>query len=837
MDLAFEVGDDGVADPLGSVGPGAARAGRIDAADLPDSDGGLAVWSPGDFVLANDRVAMVVEDIGPSDLYDPWGGRPVGITQVQDGALVAPNNFGEFFVLLGRQTVFTTSVSVINDGTDGQPAVIRASGMPKALPFYENLVGPLLRADYSDIPTAIEYELAPDADHVDIYMVYNSPRLEDTEVSVVLHGFMYTNRSPTFAPGLGFATAGEELPMLGFIDDDATSYGYSIPGEDLGVGISASGFTSNFADPFDIPACAQTRRHYARITIGGPGVDGLLQAAARVEGQTLRAISGTVNDASGAPLAGVRVHATEVGATSDGYLTRAMSDQTGAFRLHVPESSEVELTTWRRGHEVVGPVAVGSASEGIQLTVPDTGLVHVQTVDDDSSQPLPVRIQLLPVGQSVPELPGHYGETTAGNGRLHVEFAMDGETTMRAPPGEWEVIVSRGYEYDIHREVVTVVANQTVDVQARLAHVVDTTGQQCADFHIHTHRSADSGDRARMTLMSAVADGLEIPVRTDHEYVDDFQPLIEELGLEAWAYGVRSIEMTSFQTWGHMGVFPLREDPTAVNGGAPRWQRYPTLEQPEVPVETLLPPEVFGQIRARPEQPAIIINHPRGSTNYFTISGYDAATGEVRFPQYWDDQFRLVEVFNSSSWPSRRDSTVADWLSFLDQGRRVFAVGSSDTHGVRGKPVGYARTCLYLGTDDPRQLTPESIRDATQEGRSSISGGIYMHASVAGAGPGQDAVGVPASTQVSVRVEAPSWIAVDWVEVVVDGEVVDTIAVLPGDADPGNPAIRYQSDIDIQVAPGAGSYVIVAAWGDSNLDPVHPGRQPFAVSNPIFLTQ
>ncbi|HTM21054.1 MAG TPA: hypothetical protein VL172_11115, partial [Kofleriaceae bacterium] len=78
---------------------------------------------------------------------------------------------------------------------------------------------------------------------------------------------------------------------------------------------------------------------------------------------------------------------------------------------------------------------------------------------------------------------------------------------------------------------------------------------------------------------------------------------------------------------------------------------------------------------------------------------------------------------------------------------------------------------------------------------------------------------------------------VDFIELVVDGQVVQTIEVMPGDADPGNPTIRFNAPIAIDVAPGLGSYVIVAAYGDAPLEPVHPGRIPFGVSNPIFVSQ
>jgi hypothetical protein len=75
---------------------------------------------------------------------------------------------------------------------------------------------------------------------------------------------------------------------------------------------------------------------------------------------------------------------------------------------------------------------------------------------------------------------------------------------------------------------------------------------------------------------------------------------------------------------------------------------------------------------------------------------------------------------------------------------------------------------------------------------------------------------------------------VDAIDIVVDGETIDTIAILPGDADPQNPAVRFEKDVAVPVAAG-GSYVIVAAYGDSSLEPVHPGRMPFGVTNPIFL--
>jgi hypothetical protein len=410
-----------------------------------------------------------------------------------------------------------------------------------------------------------------------------------------------------------------------------------------------------------------------------------------------------------------------------------------------------------------------------------------------------------------------------------------GDITLTAPPGRWEVIVSRGYEYELVRQTVDVVANTTVRVDAAMERVVDTTNIQCGDFHVHTWRSNDSGDETNEKVAQAVSDGVEMPVRSDHEYVANFAREIADLGVEKFAIGFGSIELTSFEIWGHMGVFPMTPDPSAVNAGAPKWQTFPTADKPDTVFETLSPPEVFEAVRARDEAPVVIINHPRGSTNYFGYVGYDPATGLADSVSDWDTKFTLVEVFNDSSWKSNRNGTVNDWFGLLRSGRKVFAVGSSDSHGISSSPVGYPRTCIALGTDDPRQLTANQVRDQLAAGHATVSGGIYVSAKIGAAGPGDTTTGAGSTMNVDVTIQAPTWIDVDAIDVIVDGQTVDTIPILPADADPTNPAIRWKGQLPVQVL-ASGGFVVIAAYGEHALEPVHPGRIPFGVTNPIFVT-
>ena len=233
-------------------------------------------------MIANDRVALVIEDVGDSELYDPWGGRPVGLARVEHGRMIEPNNFGELFLLTGRSTIVTDHVSVIADGSDGGTAIIRASGRLHPLPFFEALIAVVYRDPWTDIEAAIDYELAPGAEHVDIRLRYASPREVALASPSTLHALMYTKRTPVFQPDRGFDETLSGTPYLALVDDRATSWAY-VPGNGpMTSSLSASGFVGVFTPGFTMPACGTLQRLHAQIVIGGPGLDGAVAAVGRL---------------------------------------------------------------------------------------------------------------------------------------------------------------------------------------------------------------------------------------------------------------------------------------------------------------------------------------------------------------------------------------------------------------------------------------------------------------------------------------------------------------------------------------------------------------------------
>ena len=98
----------------------------------------------------------------------------------------------------------------------------------------------------------------------------------------------------------------------------------------------------------------------------------------------------------------------------------------------------------------------------------------------------------------------------------------------------------------------------------------------------------------------------------------------------------------------------------------------------------------------------------------------------------------------------------------------------------------------------------------------------------------EDQTGAGVQQQVDVTIQAATWIDVTAIELIVDGQTVDTIPIMPSDADPQNPIVRWRGQIPVNVR-AAGGFVVIAAYGTQPLEPVHPGRVPFGVTNPIFV--
>lgn len=822
----FAAGDPaGHADPFGAKAAKQARAGRVQSdAQIVQPAHGRQRVRVGDFVLANERMAAYIEDKGLSDGYQRFGGEILAVDRVgDDGRPIGKSYYVETLMALGLDMIEPESVSVLNDGSDGKAAVVRVAGPLKPIPFLDGSLGTLFPRRYSGLMAAYDYVLEPGANKLTIRLGLKNPSSEEPvsvafgKTSDEMHGFFQLNMNQFASPETGLAGPKGNVSYAGFVTEDS-SFAWRLPGgKQLEVGLEVSGFIYTLGPGFVAEPCQTLWRDHAEVIAGGADFDGLRQAVREADGLESRSVSGMVKDAAGAPVADAIVHALD---DAGGYLSRTRSGADGKFVVHADPGQALKLVAQKTGYALTKEVAVAADATSADLALDAHGTLHVTAKDKTTGKALPVRVQVIPT-TPVANAPATYGVEGEANGRLHVDRPVSGETSLRVPPGEHRVVVTRGWEWELVDTTVNVVAGQTVELPVELEHSVDSTGWMCADFHIHSYFSADSNDPVVNKVKSAVTDGLEIPVSSEHEWVIDFQPIVEQLGAKEWAFGMPSEELTTF-TWGHFGVVPLFPKPDELNNGAVEWVGK-------------LPPEMFADVQSRPENPVFIINHPSNQsfTAYFDQAMFDDTTGTGKKKELWSTDFDAVEVWSGDNFEESRSTSVKDWFALLNAGHTMWATGSSDTHHIRSKAPGYPRTCLYFGHDDPQQLTANTVRDVLAKGVATASGGLFMTVEgPGGAKPGSTVTGKPATADFTVTVQTASYVDATTLEVIVNGVTQKTEPLAPLGAGPGK---RFVNQVTVQLdASKARNWVVFHAKGDKEMDPLI-GRTPFAASNPVFF--
>jgi hypothetical protein len=155
----------------------------------------------------------------------------------------------------------------------------------------------------------------------------------------------------------------------------------------------------------------------------------------------------------------------------------------------------------------------------------------------------------LPVGGS-----GALSNATAGTPALNFQTDADGTGTLELAPGSYLVFGSRGLEYTIDSQSITVGSGGITNVSLSVERVVDTTGYVSADFHIHSGKSFDSSLPLTDRVASFAAEGVEVMVSTDHDYITDYTPIIGALDLGGEVNSIVGNELT--------GGIPVPADPT-----------------------------------------------------------------------------------------------------------------------------------------------------------------------------------------------------------------------------------------------------------------------------------
>ena len=443
-------------------------------------------------------------------------------------------------------------------------------------------------------------------------------------------------------------------------------------------------------------------------------------------------------------------------------------------------------------------------------------------VRDPSGKGIPCKLTLVGrEGTPVPDLA--FGQPTAsiegGVAAHHRVFSLSGSGAFTAPEGDYDVYVSRGLEWSLHAQRARVGATP-VSVAATLSEQVPTPGWLSADLHVHSAPSWDSDVPLPARVHEFVAEGVDVLVATDHNIVTDFRPDIERAGARELLGTVAGTEVSTTD-WGHFGAFPMRDE----KGW---WMLH------GVRMNGMQPDDLLRALRRHAPSALVTANHPRlGKMGYFGIGGFDPRSGSFAKPRV-SFQFDAVEVMNGAKHGSVEavDLVMEDWFGLLRSGRRVTAVGNSDTHELSTSYAGYPRNYARLG-DRPPAPEGDRLAAAFREGQAFFTSGPFVEAEIAGRSYGELVHARGGRVSLALKIRAAGWIPVSRARVYVDGKVAKELPV-PAGKEP----LRLSADVELETPQD--TFVVVRVDGDSALPPVVAGPpaevlMPLALTNPIWV--
>ena len=748
--------------------------------------GALAAGRLGDFVLENGHVRVIVR--GPGAGYYLHGTSGGGLI---DAVRKTPSGMTEDLVKEVLPLVDLAAGAfdelVITEAGDDGPAelVVRGTVAPLDL---------VAAVGTRELPAIIlEHRYRLDAEATAVELTTRAYPTGAAGGGHDLYDAMFVGgRAPSFIPGRGFVDGqvrGDFVATAG----TTTSYGLVYDGA-IGL-IDLAGIRLVQGPQVDT---AGTTRHFV---IGDGSVASVTEQAWARRGEPLIAY------ALRAP-AGADVGVVDAG---DRLVTVARASAAGDVAVAAPAAAgSLRVQALGTGYVPLAPIAL---ADGAVVERGASGTLAI-SVRDDAGAPIPARVVI--------EAPGVE--------RRLLWAGATGELSVATVPGTFTVSISRGLEYDAFvASAVTVTAGQTAPVAAILERVVDTGGWISIDTHLHSELSTDSTFPLDDRLRAVAAEGVEVPISTDHDVITDYGPVIHALGLDAWLGHLIGAEVSSL-IWGHLNGYPLAPRGDRSGNGSPSWL-------------ARSPVQVFSAIRELGPSAIVQVNHPRdGTTSLFNAIGLDPATGiaatdpaTLGLPpdtDLSDLDFDAVEVANASS-AGRFEQVFADWLQLVAGGHRACATGSSDSHGPSAY-AGEARTYVYVGpgNDDPATIDQDAIVAAIRARRVVVGTGAFVTAGIVtptGTSlPGETAV-VTGDVALHVTVQAPPWRPLRRIRIYQGATEIQVIELDPGDTS----TVRFDQTVTL-ARPPADTFYVVRVDATGSGAPVNDSSMP-SFTNPLFV--
>lgn len=552
--------------------------------------------------------------------------------------------------------------------------------------------------------------------------------------------------------------------------------------------------------------------------------------AARLGGVEQRPVALEVRDAAGHALAGIDVAVSQ----GEKVYANGRTDAEGKLRFELPLGQFTAVVS-SHAH---GAKTIELSDKPQQVELPEAGYV-VAKVTSEQGGPIPCKVQFLGRGDTAdPDFFHQSGEWTVRN----VYYSENGRFRQPLPPGKYQAIVSYGTEHDAVFTELEIKRGVETPLEAILVRSVQTPGWISSDFHSHSSPSGDNTSSQLGRVLNLLCEHIEFAPCTEHNRLSTYVPHLKRLGAERLMATCVGIELTdSPLPLNHHNAFPLVHKHHTQDDGAP----LPDADL-ELKIERLA-------MWDNNSEKLVQQNHPDIGNLFFDKNGDGDPDGGFNKAFPFMDVIEVhpphmifqPAVVNSGA--QSRNNTIINWLQLLNQGFRIPGVVNTDAHyNYHGS--GFLRTYLESTTDAPAEVDTLEMVHSAEHGHMIMTSGPYLEvlltADKAGdksSGTAGDDVAAPGGkAKLRVRVQCPNWFDIDRVQVFVNGRADEKLNFTRETTPDRFAGGVLKFDQELPLALEGDAHIIVAAAAEkSTLGPVmgpdHAKDMPIAVSNPIFV--
>jgi hypothetical protein len=451
--------------------------------------------------------------------------------------------------------------------------------------------------------------------------------------------------------------------------------------------------------------------------------------------------------------------------------------QDGEFVVAAQRTGSALVSLSPRGGETTVTLDVRAGNRTASIEVPifchATGTLRVKIVDDETGAPVAARVYLRDdLGPAWP-----HGATFRRDVHGNVFFHADG-AFVAAVCGVARVRVVRGIESEASEQEITVDAGATVEATVRCRRWSQMAAQNwySGDVHVHLHYGGEylltpedavlvqrAEDVHFMNMMVANQGSNWVHDRenfsgADHELSDGEHIL-------RWGEEYRN------NFYGHMCMFGIDELVPPIHSGFPNSDHAHDV-----------PSNAEAAAHCHAVGGALSYAHPMfASTDLDRVFAPEHRLSVEAKELPVDAALGHIDAIDVLAYPANARETCNLWYRLLNCGLRLAATAGTDTfmnfadQRVFSNPPAGNR--VFAAVDGA--FTTKSWCDAVRAGRTFVTNAPMLTLDVAGRAIGDELL---AEAGASLRIEgaARSWVPMDQIELIVNGEVVATAAATAG---------------------------------------------------------